>query len=110
MIGVGATGCTHFAVYCRAGTRTPTTRARIWRAANYTTRQRDGEQYRARVCPPATLLGLHAFQECMLVATLEGGGCPTVVRVPTPSDNEGRLEWRTPETAQYSSSKQILSS
>ena len=24
---------------CRAGTRTPTTRARIWRAANYTTRQ-----------------------------------------------------------------------
>src|SRR5215218_4004439 len=27
------------APYCRAGTRTPTTRARIWRAANYTTRQ-----------------------------------------------------------------------
>ena len=28
-----------FARNCRAGTRTPTTRARIWRAANYTTRQ-----------------------------------------------------------------------
>src|SRR4051812_10195324 len=31
---------------CGAGTRTPTTRARIWRAANYTTPQRAADQYR----------------------------------------------------------------
>ena len=33
-----------------------------------------------------------------------------MARVPVPSDNEGRLEWRMPETAQYSSWKRTLSS
>jgi len=33
-----------------------------------------------------------------------------MARVPVPSDNEGRLEWRMPETAQYSSWKRTRSS
>jgi hypothetical protein len=45
----------------------------------------------------------------MLGATLKEGGALTVARVPVPSDNEGRLEWRTPGTAQYSSWKRIRS-